>query len=219
MLTATYTLVALSVEQASLRLNLLAFQKYIHGTLRQQNSMTLGQLEYACDGLNRLYEACHWRKIDIYLIPALRQLTGQADRLLDELNHLNQGALAILRQLQAHGDGMADQGEEAVTRLGVGVDAFCAALLQRLDREEAELFAIARRALGGDVWLTLASQFWRHDAEVEERRRHARGPAALKLAPPPAATAAEATLSDPAVLADAAAGVQPAPRLALTLAG
>jgi hypothetical protein len=38
MLTATYTLVALSVEQASVRMSLLSFQKYMRTTLMQQTA-------------------------------------------------------------------------------------------------------------------------------------------------------------------------------------
>src|SRR5476651_393242 len=100
MLTATYTLVALSVEQASVRVGLLALRHYVRSTLVRQNRISLRQLEYACATLDQLYQACHWRKIEMYLIPVLRGASERADQLLDELSRLNQAALEAIRTLQ-----------------------------------------------------------------------------------------------------------------------
>jgi hemerythrin-like domain-containing protein len=174
MLTATYILVALSVEQASIRLNLLSFQKYVHGQLQAQRSMTLAQLQYACDNLNRLYETCHWRKIERYLIPAIRQAAPQADRLLDELGALNASALEILVSLQTRLDEAAPRNDAQVSEFCDAIDAFCSVLLERLKKEEGELFAVARRAICGEAWFNIAHQFLRHDAQVEETRRRKR---------------------------------------------
>lgn len=66
MLTATYILVSLSVEQASIRMSLLAFQKCMHVQLRHQRQLSLAQLQYAGDWLDRLYQAAtgaRWRCI------------------------------------------------------------------------------------------------------------------------------------------------------------
>lgn len=170
MLTATYTLVALSVEQASVRVSLLAFQHYVRSTLMPQNRISLRQLEYACATLDQLYQACHWRKIEMYLIPAIRAATERADQLLDELGRLNQSALGVIRALQQRlGDG--DQLQTQVAQTCAGIETFCAALLQRLEKEEKELFAIARRVIGGEAWFAIAHQFMVHDARVEEQRR------------------------------------------------
>lgn len=171
MLTATYTLVALSVEQASVRLSLQSFQHYVQANLRHQNSISLAQLQYACDCLNRLYQACHWRKIEMYLIPAIRQATEQADRLLDELSTLNNAALDIVRAMQERTGGMTAHTDEQVALLCGKMDEFCTALLQRLEREERELFSIARSAICGEAWFSIANQFLLHDARAVEKRR------------------------------------------------
>ncbi|MBA5635651.1 hypothetical protein H3H37_01065 [Duganella sp. LX20W] len=171
MLTATYTLVALSVEQAKVRISLQSFQHHVRATLLQQNSLTIGQLEYACEMLNRLYQTCNWRKTEMYLIPAIRQATERADQLIEELNRLNQSALAEIRAMQARMGGLADGNEAQVSQICDSVDAFCAALLQRLEKEERELFAIARSVIGGDAWFAIANQFMLHDAKLEEVRR------------------------------------------------
>jgi len=185
MLTATYTLVALSVEQANIRVSLLSFQKYVQSTLLRQNSLTLSQLEFACESLNRLYQACHWRKIEMYLIPAIRQATEQANQLLEELNRLNDVALGVIRSLQQQVSESKDESEQRVQEICSGIDAFCESLLQRLDKEEKELFAVARTVIGGEAWFAIANQFLLHDANVAEARRCKGGQ--LHLVPAPAA--------------------------------
>jgi len=173
MLTATYALVALSVEQASVRLNLLSFKQYVRTTLMQQNSVTLAQLEYACNSLNTLYQACQWRKTEMYLIPALRAATERADQLIEELNRLNQSALAAIRTLQEQAEMLADAGEGQVQRISDTIEAFCNAMLQKLEKEEHELFAMARNSIAGDAWFSLANQLMLHDKRVEELKRSA----------------------------------------------
>lgn len=177
MLTATYTLVALSVEQASVRLSLLSFQKYVRTTLMQQNRMTLSQLEYACESLNTLYQACHWRKTEMYLIPALRDATERADHLLDELNRLNQAALTSIRLLQDKLGALADVRDEQVSEVCDSIDAICAALLKRLEKEEQELFALARNAIAGETWFSIANQLMMHDKHLDEMKRSGLPPA------------------------------------------
>lgn len=171
MLTATYTLVALSVEQANVRLSLLSFQKYVQSTLLQQQRLTLSQLEYACETLERLYQACHWRKIELYLIPALQNATEQANQLLDELSLLNQSALSVIRRLQAELDSAVEYSEQQVTEICESIETFCTVLLQRLEKEEKELFTIARATIGGEAWFDIANKFLAHDAQVVEARR------------------------------------------------
>ncbi|KQQ40018.1 hypothetical protein ASF61_04220 [Duganella sp. Leaf126] len=178
MLTATYTLVALSVEQASVRLSLQSFQQYVRNTLLQQSSITLSQLEFACESLHKLYQACHWRKTEMYLIPALRQTTERADQLLDELNRLNQLALTAIRNLQEKLGVFAGMQDFRVEQVCESIETFCSSLLKRLEKEEQELFAIARAAFAGDTWFTIANQLMMHDKHLEEMKRCAPAAAA-----------------------------------------
>ncbi|QBE65332.1 hypothetical protein [Pseudoduganella lutea] len=206
MLTATYTLVALSVEQAHIRLSLLSFQKYVQSTLTRQQTLTLAQLEYACETLERLYQACSWRKVELYLIPALRQATQRADQLLDELSRLNGMALDVVRRLkegaqqgEARGEG---QGAGHVSAFCDALDSFCTTLLQRLEKEEQELFAIARSAICGDAWFAIANKLLAHDAQVAEARRSVPDADVISLVPrlaPPAEPVATIDIQMPAV--------------------
>ncbi len=217
MLTATYTLVALSVEQATVRMSLQAFQKYVRCTLMQQHSVTLAQLEAACVTLQQIYQACHWRKIDMYLIPALRAATERADQLLEELNHLNQVALEAIRYLQEQYGALADGRDETAGKICESIENFCSAMLLRLEREELELFALARRAIGGEAWFEIANKLMLHDKEEAESRRAA--PAAAEHAVRARASArkaaAEPVASAAALLADADAAITTASLQAL----
>lgn len=171
MLTATYTLVALSVEQSSVRMSLQSFQRYVQANFLGQNEITLAQLQYACDSLNRLYQACHWRKIEMYLIPAIRQATERADHLLDELSALNTAALDIVTAIQKQVGNTTLQSDRHVTQVCANIDEFCTALLKRLEKEERELFAVARSVICGEAWFSIANQFLLHDARAREARR------------------------------------------------
>ncbi|WP_371867658.1 hypothetical protein [Duganella guangzhouensis] len=146
-------------------------------TLMQQNRMTLSQLEYACENLNTLYQACHWRKTEMYLIPALRDATERADHLLDELNRLNQSALTSIRLLQEKLGALADVRDEQVSEVCDSIDTFCAALLKRLEKEEQELFALARNAIAGETWFSIANQLMMHDKHLDEMKRSGLPPA------------------------------------------
>jgi hypothetical protein len=83
MLTATYTLVALSVEQASVRVSLQSLQKVLYNNFVQQRALTPGQVDYACEHC-AVHDACHRRKIEKFLFrrsttpPRRRPVVGRA---------------------------------------------------------------------------------------------------------------------------------------------
>lgn len=209
MLTATYILVSLSVEQASIRMSLLAFQKCMHVQLRHQRQLSLAQLQYAGDWLDRLYQGGYWRKVEMYLIPAIRQAAPHADGLLNEINGLNHAALESINVVQQRAGAAIDHSELQAEQLCAAIDAFCAALLQRLEKEERELFALARKVIVGEAWFAIAYQFLAHDARAQEARRGkaqvlpfvlpAPLPAPLPAAGDSAETAADGAQSAPAV--------------------
>lgn len=175
MLTATYILVSLSVEQASIRMSLLTLQKYMQVQLRQQSQLSLAQLQTTGDCLNRLYQGGYWRKVEMYLIPAIRQATPHADGLLNgllnELNGLNHAALESINVVQQSIGSALDSSEQHAEQLCAAIDTFCAALLQRLEKEERELFTLARKVIVGEAWFAIAYQFLAHDARLQEARR------------------------------------------------
>ncbi|MES2014871.1 MAG: hypothetical protein V4484_00120 [Pseudomonadota bacterium] len=170
MLTATYTLVALSVEQTNVRGSLQSLQQLIDTNFTQQSALTPGQVGYACDAVKRMYESCHWRKLDMFLIPAIRSATRQADELLQNLEDLGRAAADAVGVLVIRLDATAVDSGAKVSQFCAAVEAFCSATLKRLELEEKFLFPMARSVISGEAWFSIANQLLAHDAYVLETR-------------------------------------------------
>lgn len=168
MLTATYTLVALAVEQTSVRVGLQSLRQMLHAYCLGQEALTAAQVDYAATAMQRLYDACHWRKLDKFLIPAVRRATRLADDLLAELDALSVQSSDALAVSTAFTGAIDDAGQVAAF-CGV-VNTFCTVLLTRIEREEQELFPLARAAVTGEAWFALANQMLAHDAYLQEHR-------------------------------------------------
>jgi hemerythrin-like domain-containing protein len=158
MLTATYSLVAMSVEHASVRASLNAFHTLIRSTFAPEPSLSSGQVDFACLAMQRLYDAFDHRKVELVLIPAVRKLTHVADRLLAELDQLRRTAAQAMNWLFARARDGAIEGKSAVASFCDTADKFCSSLLTRLEREERELFPVARTALPVETWFDIAHQ-------------------------------------------------------------
>lgn len=168
MLTATYTLVAMSVEQASVRVGLQSLRQMLHAYYLNQATLSAEQVDYAASAMQRLHNACQWRKLDKFLIPAVRRATRLADDLLAQLDALSMQASDAMAVSTAF-DGAIEEGAQADAFCTV-LDTFCRVLLTRIEREERELFPLARVAVPGEAWFALANQMLAHDAYLEEQR-------------------------------------------------
>jgi hemerythrin-like domain-containing protein len=172
MLTSTYTLVALSVEQTTVRAALQSLLDELRALPADFSTLAAGRAGQLCAALRQAYDNCHWRKLDKFLVPALRRSTAAADALLADLERLSgQAALAM-----GAAEACVGPADHPVPR-----DAFCdavescvGALRRRLEREEHELFPLARAAVGGDAWFAIANQMLAHDAHAQEHRGDAR---------------------------------------------
>jgi len=175
MLTATYTLVALSVEQTSMRASLHVVRQLVQQCYARQRALTEGQADYVCTSLRHLYEACQGRKLDRFLVPALRRsgagagANAEAEPLLIELDMLSRSAAESLAAACRLAAGVIDA-EEDVDAFCMAVEHFCTALALRFDREERELFPIARGAIGGEAWFAVGQQMLAHEAYRAEHR-------------------------------------------------
>jgi len=174
MLTATYTLVALSVEQTNMRVSLHAVQQLVQKSYARQSALTGGQADYVCDTLRRLYESCQGRKLDRFLLPALRRTSAGAgaEPLLCELDMLSRSAAEALGTACRLAAGSIDD-EDGVDAFCLAIERFCLALELRFDREERELFPIARGVIAGEAWFAVANQMLAYDAYRAEHRGRA----------------------------------------------
>jgi hemerythrin-like domain-containing protein len=182
MLTATYTLVALSVEQASLLASLQSLQKVVHTHFAELSVLSVGRVDFACETLARAVNAAHWSKVDTHLFPAIHAATDVAEDLLQELKQLRQAAEQQMADIEAAYPGQELDGAEEVAAFCSRLDGVCLALIERLEREEQALFPLARGVVSGEAWFAIANRMLAHEAYVKENRPARRAPAQSAIA-------------------------------------
>lgn len=171
MLTSTYTLVTLSIEQASARIGLQSLLERWQPNARQHAAPTPRDIALACDALRVAFDNCYWRKLDKFVVPALRR-AGAADHavaaLLAELDALTLSAIEARADAHAAA-AVHDPG------FGAALERCCNLLLERLEREERELFPLARVHVPSEVWFAIANQMLAQDAWQNENRGYGSG--------------------------------------------
>ncbi|MDB5839292.1 MAG: hypothetical protein JWQ23_1244 [Herminiimonas sp.] len=174
MLTATYSLVTLSIEQKNAHCGLSKLEKSIKNSVSDHAHPDPAMLASAVSRLSRFDEYCHGRRVEVYVIPAIRKATREADSLLDELESLATQAHGLLRKVR-EGLRMAfEQGMARVNDLCRSMELFCVTLFKRLSKDE-ELVRVAQRVISIDEWFVMAADFLHHDAEQRLRRRYGDG--------------------------------------------
>lgn len=171
MLTSTYTLVTLSIEQASARIGLQSLLERWQPGAWQHAMPTPREVKLACDALRVAFDNCYWRKLDKFVVPALRRARAADDAVAGLLAELDALTLAAI---EARADAHA---AAAVHDAGFGaaLERCCNLLLERLEREERELFPLARVHVPSDVWFAIANQMLVQDAWQNENRGYGPG--------------------------------------------
>ncbi|MCC2958273.1 hypothetical protein LK542_21885 [Massilia sp. IC2-477] len=170
MLTSTFTLVALSIEQASARIGLQSLLERWQPDAWRHKAPTAREFELACDALRVAFDNCYWRKLDKFVLPALHR-AGAAEALLAELDALT------LAAIEARADAHAAAAVHDPVAFGVALERCCHLLLERLEREERELFPLARVHVPSEAWFAIANQMLAHDAWQNENRGYPSGKA------------------------------------------
>ncbi|PWF55121.1 hypothetical protein [Massilia glaciei] len=151
-------------------MSLQTLQKLLQSNFLTQTALTQGQVNHTFHAVQRLYDTCRWRKIEMFLIPAIRRTTHDADQLLPDLDCLSQAAAKSMEALSDGLGGTMVDCEAKVANFCACVETFCSALLKRLEREEKELFPVARAVISGETWFSLANQMLAHDAHRQESK-------------------------------------------------
>lgn len=170
MLTATYSLIALTVEQKKAQGSLSELQEYIRNDCSDLSETDRSAIEDALEKLAEFDEYCHRRKVELYVIPAVRNATHEADSLLAELESLSMLGLCILRSVRDRLKTAIEQGVCKLDELRCSLELYCNNLAHRLAKEE-ELFQIAQRVISGEEWFALAAKFLSYDAEKERQAK------------------------------------------------
>lgn len=170
MQTNGYSIVALSSEQQNARSILGKLVQCLHNSAwTSDEGIDLDWLEAAFHKLVMIDRYCHARKIERYVIPAIRNASTDTDALLEKLDALNVEALRILRFAYERMQCAMEGGDVDLEMLIATMEVYCLRMLERLALEEEELFPVASRMLSNEEWFRLAARCLsdagaRHDA-------------------------------------------------------
>lgn len=165
MLTATYSLLSLSVEQKSVHKLLSSIQQLVQDSCAGKRCIDPPILESAISQLTKLDEFFRQRKLEIYVIPAIRKATQEADSLLIELESLSAIGLAILESVRQQVRQGSNQSVTEVKTLYSSIELYCNHLFRRLSKEEDELLPLAQRVISSEEWFSIGIQFLSIDTE------------------------------------------------------
>jgi hypothetical protein len=164
MLTATYSIVTLKLEQKKARWNFSALQRYIFNNIKILKSNSRIDFESMLNRLSQFEQYCHQRKMEIFMIPALRKFTHEADSLLEELESLRSMSLSMLSSLREKLQDALRQGALKIEEVCNSLEQCCSNLYKKLIKEE-ELVQIAERVIPQEEWFDIAASFLSHDAK------------------------------------------------------
>lgn len=168
MLTATYSLIALSIEQRKARSSFAALEQNVRMRAIDAGHADETELEEMVHQLSRFDRYCHERKVETCLIPALRR-SEAAGVLLSELDSLLRREAGMLHALQSRLGTSLGQGAGGAKELCHTMEHYCSSLSERLHKEE-QLLDVAERLIPGDEWFAIASSFLSPGAQEAPRR-------------------------------------------------
>jgi hypothetical protein len=166
MLTLTYALVALSVEQKKVQISLLELQHAIQRERKRKPVAITDQRNFESLLLQfaRLDEACEVRNISLYIMPAIRSITTEADPLLADVEALTSMGRIILNAVRKRVRQAFAQGTGEIDDLFNSLELYCQYLLKRLAIEEQHLLPLAQRLISSDEWFDIAARFISHES-------------------------------------------------------
>jgi len=169
MLTATYSIVAISAEQQKAHRVLARLQQSITNIWKNLQEIDLASVESAIHKLTQFDRLFHTRKLEQYVIPAIKNATHEADVLLEELEALSSFCLKIIQTLPQQLHLALQQGVAKQKELRRAMELYCSNLQLRLVKEEQELLPLVPLVLSGDEIFELGAQFLSDDGKRLER--------------------------------------------------
>jgi hemerythrin-like domain-containing protein len=170
MLTATYSLVTIAAEQEKAHGLLSRLQQYLQNAWQGLQNVDLAFLDGAFNRLLKFDNYCSNRKVERYLIPALRCVTREADGLIAELEVLSARGAEILHTVRRHLASVLEVSSVRADDICHSMDIYCYSYRERLKKEDELLFPLARRLLSVEEWFSLAARFLAEDAPASRRR-------------------------------------------------
>jgi nucleotidyltransferase/DNA polymerase involved in DNA repair len=168
MLTATYSVVAISVEQKNARNTLAKLQQSIRTIWKNFQEVDFASIENAIQKLAQFDRFFHSRKLEKYVIPAIKNATHEIDPLLAELDALSAFCVRILQSLPQQVRLAFDQGLAKQKELRRAMELYCSNLQLRLVKEEQLLLPLVHQVLTGEEIFELGTQFLAEDGKKYE---------------------------------------------------
>jgi len=170
MLTTTYAFLSLSIEQKRLHNLLSTVQRLVRNSFMNRQRLDAATLKPVVDHCAKLDASCRSRKIERYVIPAIQKATREADPLLAQL----ETSTCIGRRILAYAKRWVrlalQQRTMEMAELYILIERYCNNLLERLTKEEKELFPLAQRVISSDEWFAMGAQFLSIDTEPDALR-------------------------------------------------
>ncbi len=171
MLTATYSMVAMATEQTRASNILNSTRAAIAAMWGNAQEVDLARMETALKRLTRFEQYCHQRKVEKFVIPAVRGASHEIDAIVGDLDSLSNVGIDFLEGAAEQWSMMFDRRAQRMAALCGAMESYCDCLQQRLRKEEEELLPLVRRMLSMEDWFALAAQFL-----GDERNAHRAAP-------------------------------------------
>lgn len=160
MLTATYSQIAISLEQNNAHRMLNKLTETIQTTLwNYQKTFDFEEVNTTLKKLLDFNHFCRQRKVETVMIPAVRRNSTEMQYFIAELDLLGVDSLRdihyFFRERQVNKD-FHDPNAEKLLSL---MEEYCRSFSKRLEKEELELFPIARQLLSNDDWFCIAVDY------------------------------------------------------------
>lgn len=165
MLTTTYSLMALSTEQTSTRMDLSVLLQHLHRLQKQQQVMVRNDIHALLNKINQFNADFQLRKVEKCLIPTLRRITKKSDLLIAEIESLGFLGLSVLRSIQNKLRLAMERGALIIDDVFNELELYCSIFLHKLEKEEQELFSMTRDLLSQEEWFSIAVQFLSHTSK------------------------------------------------------
>lgn len=171
MLTTTYALLTLSIEQNKERGFIASIQQYLQANAGRAQPLNPAYIMARFEELTRFAEARYQRKLEACLMPAVRLASREAAPVLAELESLSKLGKKMRRALSKCLQRAVRHEVAQVKLLYRTLDLYCQNLLARLAKEEQELLPLAQRVISSEGWFAIGSNFLAHDESRRKGRR------------------------------------------------
>lgn len=169
MLTVTYSLIALKIEQNRARWTFSSIQQFILNGIRNIKTAGGVDVDAMLARLSQFEQYCHQRKMEVFVMPTLRKFMRDTDPLLDELDRLSATSFSLLRALQEKLQQALRGGATVIDEICASLEQCCAHFYRWLARED-ELVQIAERVMPSEAWFGIAESFLSVDGRGLQHR-------------------------------------------------